>query len=171
MAAGTVLEEVSTGDVVWTRDWDGRIFENGLLAMANPAGCTGKVAVTVRRAASPARPTANRSPATPPALPPTTTSSSSKHSSKHPKHIMDIDLHPPDDYSHRFFIWHEWILVRSSQAVDRVPDLFTPGVAGTWPAHCGERLRLFHHINVLRQAEQQPGPADADYAHRPPVGQ
>lgn len=26
---------------------------------------------------------------------------------------MDInDLHPPDDYSHRFFIWHEWIQVR-----------------------------------------------------------
>ncbi|KAH8835444.1 MED6-domain-containing protein [Flagelloscypha sp. PMI_526] len=23
---------------------------------------------------------------------------------------MDVnDLHPPDDYSHRFFIWHEWI--------------------------------------------------------------
>jgi mediator of RNA polymerase II transcription subunit 6 len=28
---------------------------------------------------------------------------------------MDInDLHPPDDYSHRFFIWHEWIQVRRS---------------------------------------------------------
>lgn len=26
---------------------------------------------------------------------------------------MEIsDLHPPDDYSHRFFIWHEWIQVR-----------------------------------------------------------
>jgi mediator of RNA polymerase II transcription subunit 6 len=25
---------------------------------------------------------------------------------------MDInDLHPPDDYSHRFFIWQEWLLV------------------------------------------------------------
>jgi len=25
---------------------------------------------------------------------------------------MDLnDLHPPDDYSHRFFIWHEWIQV------------------------------------------------------------
>lgn len=22
-----------------------------------------------------------------------------------------VDLHPPDDYSHRFFIWHEWIQV------------------------------------------------------------
>ena len=30
---------------------------------------------------------------------------------------MDLnDLHPPDDYSHRFFIWHEWIQVRPSQA-------------------------------------------------------
>ena len=28
--------------------------------------------------------------------------------------LMDInDLHPPDDYSHRFFIWHEWIQVRA----------------------------------------------------------
>lgn len=26
---------------------------------------------------------------------------------------MDLnDLHPPDDYSTRFFIWHEWIQVR-----------------------------------------------------------
>ena len=25
---------------------------------------------------------------------------------------MDLDdLHPVDDYSHRFFIWHEWIQV------------------------------------------------------------
>ena len=25
---------------------------------------------------------------------------------------MDLnDLHPPDDYTHRFFIWHEWIQV------------------------------------------------------------
>lgn len=23
----------------------------------------------------------------------------------------NVDLHPPDDYSHRFFIWHEWIQV------------------------------------------------------------
>ncbi len=27
---------------------------------------------------------------------------------------MDVDLHPPDDYSHRFFIWHEWIQVTHS---------------------------------------------------------
>ena len=27
---------------------------------------------------------------------------------------MDLtDLHPQDDYSHRFFIWHEWIQVSS----------------------------------------------------------
>lgn len=26
--------------------------------------------------------------------------------------LMDADdLHPLDDYSHRFFIWHEWIQV------------------------------------------------------------
>ena len=23
----------------------------------------------------------------------------------------NVDLHPPDDYTHRFFIWHEWIQV------------------------------------------------------------
>lgn len=33
---------------------------------------------------------------------------------------MDInDLHPPDDYSHRFFIWHEWIQVALSLAFPR----------------------------------------------------
>jgi mediator of RNA polymerase II transcription subunit 6 len=26
--------------------------------------------------------------------------------------MMESDLHPADDYSHRFFIWHEWIQVR-----------------------------------------------------------
>ncbi|KAI1785479.1 MED6-domain-containing protein [Ganoderma leucocontextum] len=26
---------------------------------------------------------------------------------------MDINLHSPDDYSHRFFMWHEWIQVRA----------------------------------------------------------
>ena len=29
----------------------------------------------------------------------------------HPQQAMDVNLHPPDDYSHRFFIWHEWIQV------------------------------------------------------------
>ena len=34
---------------------------------------------------------------------------------------MDLnDLHPPDDYSHRFFIWHEWIQVILSP---RIPCL------------------------------------------------
>ena len=27
------------------------------------------------------------------------------------RQAMDVNLHPPDDYSHRFFIWHEWIQV------------------------------------------------------------
>ena len=30
--------------------------------------------------------------------------------------IMDLtDLHPQDDYSHRFFIWHEWIQVSRTE--------------------------------------------------------
>jgi hypothetical protein len=29
---------------------------------------------------------------------------------------MDLtDLHPQDDYSHRFFIWHEWIQVSNTR--------------------------------------------------------
>ena len=27
-----------------------------------------------------------------------------------PRAMDLVDLHPPDDYSHRFFIWHEWIM-------------------------------------------------------------
>ncbi|KIM48349.1 hypothetical protein M413DRAFT_22863 [Hebeloma cylindrosporum] len=38
---------------------------------------------------------------------------------------MDInDLHPPDDYSHRFFIWHEWIQANGPLAVENVFDYF-----------------------------------------------
>jgi hypothetical protein len=34
------------------------------------------------------------------------------HVTNHLRRVMDnVDLHPPDDYSHRFFIWHEWIQV------------------------------------------------------------
>lgn len=29
-----------------------------------------------------------------------------------PRAMDLVDLHPPDDYSHRFFIWHEWIQAR-----------------------------------------------------------
>ncbi|KAF8898421.1 MED6 mediator sub complex component-domain-containing protein [Infundibulicybe gibba] len=39
---------------------------------------------------------------------------------------MDInDLHPPDDYSHRFFIWHEWIQANGPLTTDNVFDYFT----------------------------------------------
>ena len=35
------------------------------------------------------------------------------------RRLMDnLDLHPPDDYSHRFFIWHEWIQVSSPENRD-----------------------------------------------------
>ncbi|KAG6829288.1 hypothetical protein H0H92_005042 [Tricholoma furcatifolium] len=38
---------------------------------------------------------------------------------------MDIhDLHPPDDYSHRFFIWHEWIQANGPLTSDNVFDYF-----------------------------------------------
>ncbi|KAG6820763.1 hypothetical protein H0H93_012027 [Arthromyces matolae] len=38
---------------------------------------------------------------------------------------MDInDLHPPDDYSHRFFIWHEWIQANGPLTAENVFDYF-----------------------------------------------
>ena len=40
----------------------------------------------------------------------TTTSRLNLHTWR-PRPTMDVNLHPPDDYSHRFFIWHEWIQV------------------------------------------------------------
>ncbi|KAF5375052.1 hypothetical protein D9758_000056 [Tetrapyrgos nigripes] len=39
---------------------------------------------------------------------------------------MDInDLHPPDDYSHRFFIWHEWIQANGPLTEENVFEYFT----------------------------------------------
>ncbi|KIJ21509.1 hypothetical protein PAXINDRAFT_159593 [Paxillus involutus ATCC 200175] len=38
---------------------------------------------------------------------------------------MDIsDLHPADDYSHRFFIWHEWIQANGPLTTENVFDYF-----------------------------------------------
>ncbi|EPS99089.1 hypothetical protein FOMPIDRAFT_1031010 [Fomitopsis schrenkii] len=38
---------------------------------------------------------------------------------------MDLnDLHPPDDYSHRFFIWHEWIQANGPLTNGNVFDYF-----------------------------------------------
>ncbi|TCD70665.1 Mediator of RNA polymerase II transcription subunit 6 [Steccherinum ochraceum] len=38
---------------------------------------------------------------------------------------MDVsDLHPPDDYSHRFFIWHEWIQANGPLTNENVFDYF-----------------------------------------------
>jgi len=35
---------------------------------------------------------------------------------------MDFnDLHPSDDYTHRFFIWHEWIQVRAPRLIIPTP--------------------------------------------------
>ncbi|KAJ7129971.1 MED6-domain-containing protein [Mycena crocata] len=39
---------------------------------------------------------------------------------------MDVsDLHPADDYSHRFFIWHEWIQANGPLTSENVFDYFT----------------------------------------------
>ncbi|KAK2462034.1 hypothetical protein APHAL10511_006497 [Amanita phalloides] len=39
---------------------------------------------------------------------------------------MDIvDLHPPDDYSHRFFIWHEWMQANGPLTTENVFEYFT----------------------------------------------
>ncbi|KAJ4499058.1 MED6 mediator sub complex component-domain-containing protein [Lentinula lateritia] len=35
------------------------------------------------------------------------------------------DLHPPDDYSHRFFIWHEWIQANGPLTSENVFEYFT----------------------------------------------
>ncbi|KAF8168259.1 MED6 mediator sub complex component-domain-containing protein [Crassisporium funariophilum] len=38
---------------------------------------------------------------------------------------MDInDLHPPDDYTHRFFIWHEWIQANGPLTTENVFEYF-----------------------------------------------
>ncbi|PFH49191.1 hypothetical protein AMATHDRAFT_76297 [Amanita thiersii Skay4041] len=38
---------------------------------------------------------------------------------------MDLlDLHPPDDYTHRFFIWHEWIQANGPLTTQNVFDYF-----------------------------------------------
>ncbi|KAF8446206.1 MED6 mediator sub complex component-domain-containing protein [Boletus edulis BED1] len=36
----------------------------------------------------------------------------------------DKDLHPSDDYSHRFFIWHEWIQAHGPLSTENVFDYF-----------------------------------------------
>jgi mediator of RNA polymerase II transcription subunit 6 len=36
----------------------------------------------------------------------------------------DKDLHPSDDYSHRFFIWHEWIQAHGPLTIENVFDYF-----------------------------------------------
>ncbi|KAJ7456637.1 MED6-domain-containing protein [Mycena latifolia] len=39
---------------------------------------------------------------------------------------MDVsDLHPVDDYSHRFFIWHEWIQANGPLTTENVFEYFT----------------------------------------------
>ncbi|KAI0768572.1 MED6-domain-containing protein [Trametes elegans] len=37
---------------------------------------------------------------------------------------MDVDLHPPDDYSHRFFIWHEWIQAHGPLTAENAFEYF-----------------------------------------------
>jgi hypothetical protein len=62
---------------------------------------------------------------------------------------MDLsDLHPQDDYSHRFFIWHEWIQV--SSVFIAVFELTMLRNSGKWPIDPGECLRLLRELYVLR---------------------
>jgi hypothetical protein len=60
---------------------------------------------------------------------------------------MDLtDLHPQDDYSHRFFIWHEWIQVSS---VEIYAGLSSRN-SGKRPTDSRECLRLLRELYVLR---------------------
>lgn len=55
------------------------------------------------------------------------------------RYIMDDkDLHPSDDYSHRFFIWHEWIQESGPDTVHRFSYPHTG--TGTRTALYRERL-------------------------------
>jgi len=61
---------------------------------------------------------------------------------------MDLnDLHPPDDYSHRFFIWHEWILVGSFSLP--LCQTSAHSFAGKWALDPRERLRVLCNVHVL----------------------
>ena len=63
---------------------------------------------------------------------------------------MDLtDLHPQDDYSHRFFIWHEWIQV-SSVEIRAAFGLTMSRNSGKWPIDSRECLRLLRELYVLR---------------------
>ncbi|KAG6381425.1 MED6-domain-containing protein [Boletus reticuloceps] len=42
----------------------------------------------------------------------------------HSHSMDDKDLHPSDDYSHRFFIWHEWIQAHGPLSTENVFDYF-----------------------------------------------
>lgn len=47
---------------------------------------------------------------------------------------MDInDLHPPDDFSHRFFVWYEWLLVSFTEFRIVIPDLTAPSLQANGP--------------------------------------
>ena len=81
-----------------------------------------------------------------------------------PSTAMDVsDLHPPDDKSHRLFIWHEWIQVCCAHS--RCMTALT-ACLGKRTAHAHDGLRLFRELYVLRQAVQQLCAAHADDAHR-----
>ena len=63
---------------------------------------------------------------------------------------MDInDLHPPDDYSHRFFIWHEWIQVSLFFSMI-IPLKLNSRTLGEWAIDQRECVRLLCDLHVLR---------------------
>ncbi|KAJ7102281.1 MED6-domain-containing protein [Mycena belliarum] len=83
---------------------------------------------------------------------------------------MDVnDLHPTDDYSHRFFIWHEWIQANGPLTAENVFEYFATSMfydkqsnnqvlrmqtmhTGTAIANEAEELRqAYEHFSVVRK--------------------
>ncbi|KAJ7225871.1 MED6-domain-containing protein [Mycena pura] len=87
---------------------------------------------------------------------------------------MDVsDLHPPDDYSHRFFIWHEWIQANGPLTAENVFEYFTTSMfydkqsnnqvlrmqtmhTGTAIANEAEELRRFTGVEFAVVHSQPP---------------
>ncbi|KAJ7785943.1 MED6-domain-containing protein [Mycena metata] len=87
---------------------------------------------------------------------------------------MDVsDLHPSDDYSHRFFIWHEWIQANGPLTSENVFEYFTTSMfydkqsnnqvlrmqtmhTGTAIANEAEELRRFTGVEFAVVHSQPP---------------
>jgi len=56
----------------------------------------------------------------------------------------NVDLHAPDDYSHRFFIWHEWIQV-SFPRKSRPPNAHSSDFQANGPLTAENVFDYFSH--------------------------